>query len=330
MRVSNTPGKCLSGGLILVVIWAATPLLLAGEPGARMSMESSGDQVQAVEQGDHTLRGADTCLKCHDEDNEYPVFPIFKTKHAVAADERTPFAGLQCEACHGPGGEHAQRVRSGETRAPILAFGKGSWTPVRDQNRKCLECHENHQRIDWKGSLHEFNDVACASCHRIHTADDPVLDREQQPEVCYTCHLSQRAQFYQSSHHPVREGKMACSACHDPHGDDGTDRLVKANLRETCTGCHAEWRGPYLWEHAPAAEDCTLCHRPHGSNQPSLLKKRPPQLCQQCHSQAGHPSLQYDGSAVSSRSQFALIKGCLNCHFQVHGSNHPSGVKLMR
>jgi hypothetical protein len=33
---------------------------------------------------------------------------------------------------------------------------------------------------------------------------------------------------------------------------------------------------------------------------------------------------------VSSRSQFAVIKGCLNCHFQVHGSNHPSGVKLMR
>ena len=326
----NSRFKKVTGGLILAVMWAAATLLMAMEPEAGMTDETAEAAVLAVEQGDHTRRGADTCLKCHDEDNEYPVYPIFKTKHAVAADERTPFAGLQCEACHGPGDAHTKKPASGESRAPILNFGKDAWTPAKDQNRKCLECHENHQRIDWKGSLHEFNDVACASCHRIHIADDPVLDREQQPEVCYTCHLSQRAQFYQSSHHPVREGKMACSACHDPHGDDGTDRLVKANLRETCTGCHAEWRGPYLWEHAPAAEDCTLCHRPHGSNQPSLLKKRPPQLCQQCHSQAGHPSLQYDGSAVSSRSQFALIKGCLNCHFQVHGSNHPSGVKLMR
>jgi nitrate/TMAO reductase-like tetraheme cytochrome c subunit len=61
-----------------------------------------------------------------------------------------------------------------------------------------------------------------------------------------------------------------------------------------------------------------------------LLKKRPPQLCQQCHSQDRHPSVQYDGSAVTSRSPYALVKGCLNCHFQVHGSNHPSGVKLLR
>jgi hypothetical protein len=25
-----------------------------------------------------------------------------------------------------------------------------------------------------------------------------------------------------------------------------------------------------------------------------------------------------------------LAKSCLNCHSQVHGSNHPSGVKFMR
>jgi DmsE family decaheme c-type cytochrome len=330
MILNSMFGKFIGGGMILVAMWAAAPQLLADEPEARMAIEEAETQIQDVRQGDYTKRGADTCLKCHDEDNEYPVFPIFKTKHAVSADERTPFAGLQCEACHGPGSEHAQRVRSGETRAPILNFGKDSWTPAKEQNRKCLECHENHQRIEWKGSLHESNDVACASCHQIHVANDPVLDNDRQPDVCYQCHRSTRAQFYQYSHHPVREGKMTCSACHDPHGDDGSDRLVKSTLRETCTGCHAEWRGPFLWEHAPATEDCGLCHQPHGSNQPALLKKRPPQLCQQCHSQAGHPSLQYDGNAVSSRSQFTVIKGCLNCHFQVHGSNHPSGVKLMR
>ena len=331
MILNSRLGEYFGRLMILAVLWTAAPLLLAEESGPRMTIEAAETAVQAVEQRDYTLRGADQCLKCHDEDNEYPVFPIFKTKHAVGADERTPFAGLQCEACHGPGEEHAQRVRSGEVRAPILDFGKDSWTPVKDQNRKCLECHENHQRIEWKGSIHETRDVPCASCHQIHIADDPVLDHDKQPDVCYQCHQTQRAQFYQSSHHPVREGKMVCSSCHDPHGDDGSDRLVKASLRETCTGCHAEWRGPFLWEHAPAAEDCTLCHRPHGSNHPSLLKKRPPQLCQQCHSQSGHPSFQLDGSAVTSRNQqYALVKGCLNCHFQVHGSNHPSGVKLLR
>ena len=128
--------------MILAVMWVATPPLLAGEPEPPVTAETADLAVQAVEQGDYTPRGADTCLKCHDEDNEYPVFPIFKTKHAVGADERTPFAGLQCEACHGPGAAHAKRPAGGESRAPILKFVKDSWTPVKDQNRKCLECHE--------------------------------------------------------------------------------------------------------------------------------------------------------------------------------------------
>ena len=67
--------------------------------------------------------------------------------------------------------------------------------------------------------------------------------------------------------------------------------LVKPTVNQTCYTCHAEKRGPFLWEHAPAAEDCTLCHTPHGSVYPSLLTKTPPLLCQQCHSVAGHPSV---------------------------------------
>ena len=39
------------------------------------------------------------------------------------------------------------------------------------------------------------------------------------------------------------------------------------------------------------AEDCSLCHTPHGSVRPALLTKTPPLLCQQCHSAAGHPSV---------------------------------------
>jgi hypothetical protein len=65
-----------------------------------------------------------------------------------------------------------------------------------------------------------------------------------------------------------------------------------------------------------------------------LLKKSPPLLCQQCHSPANHPSFAYtaDGlpGGTSPPSAFLLAGSCTNCHSQVHGSNHPSGVKLMR
>ena len=118
------------------------------------------DQIaQQVLQSPPADKGADTCLKCHDEDNEYPVMPLFKTPHATVADARTPFANEQCESCHGPGGNHMQKVKGDEIKPPILNFGKDAWTPVKIQNERCLACHQNHQRIEWQGSTHEFNQV---------------------------------------------------------------------------------------------------------------------------------------------------------------------------
>jgi DmsE family decaheme c-type cytochrome len=294
------------------------------EAGLPVTLEEKEARLEELAKGKYV--GAGTCLGCHDEDYEPPLFPIFKTKHAVIADARTPFANQQCEACHGPGGTHvkAKKKRGGT----IINFVKNSWTPVKDQNEKCLACHQTHQRIEWKGSTHEFNGLACVSCHSIHVAHDPVRERAEQPRVCLTCHKSEQSELYMASHHPVREGQMACSDCHNVHGEDGTGLLVKTISREKCVSCHAEKRGPFLWEHAPVAEDCTLCHAPHGSNQPALLRKRVPQLCQQCHDPSGHPSVSYNGSKLPS--PFMSVKGCLNCHSAVHGSNHPSGSTLLR
>jgi hypothetical protein len=58
-----------------------------------------------------------------------------------------------------------------------------------------------------------------------------------------------------------------------------------------------------------------------------------PMLCQSCHSQVGHPSgapTAANSLPGGSRSQYALGMNCLNCHSNVHGSNHPSGSTLMR
>ncbi|MET0068077.1 MAG: DmsE family decaheme c-type cytochrome [Candidatus Thiodiazotropha sp.] len=324
----------LSGLLTLfLLLLSISPLLEAADDASmtghpRMTLEEAQQTVERVLSAQPSKKGADTCLKCHDEDNEYPVMPLFKTRHAVAADPRTPFANEQCETCHGPGGEHQVDTREGEVKPPILNFGRKAWTPVKDQNDRCLTCHQNHQRIEWQGSTHEFNEVACADCHRIHVARDPVLQHADQSQVCFDCHANQKAKFFQASHHPVREGQMTCSECHNVHGEDGSGLKIAATMREKCTACHAEKRGPFLWEHEPAAEDCTLCHASHGSNFQALLKKRPPQLCQQCHAPAGHPSVSYNGSRIPS--QFLSVKGCLNCHSQMHGTNHPSGVSPLR
>jgi DmsE family decaheme c-type cytochrome len=111
--------------------------------------------------------------------------------------------------------------------------------------------------------------------------------------------------------------------------------LVKPTVNQTCFSCHADKRGPMLWEHAPVAEDCSLCHSSHGSVRTALLNKTPPLLCQQCHSAAGHPSVARTGAALpgnggAGAAIFLVAGACTNCHTQVHGSNHPAGAMLMR
>jgi len=280
---------------------------------------------------EYSEKGADTCLMCHVEGGDFPVFEIFKTKHANRADKRTPFAGLQCEACHGPGKKHAD---GGGGPDGINSQKPTSFLTPKERNKYCLECHQGGSRIGWHAGAHDSNNLACASCHKIHAERDPVLKTATQPEVCYKCHRRERADFSKPSTHPVRFGKMACSDCHSPHGSNSTGMLIKPTVNQTCYTCHAEKRGPFLWEHAPVAEDCTLCHHPHGSINQARLKKNPPLLCQQCHSVAGHPSVARTPAGLpgggGGGSAFLLAGSCLNCHSQIHGSNHPSGAKLMR
>ncbi len=298
------------------------PAKAAEPPPAPMSMGT-----------EYTDQGADTCLQCHVEGGDFPVFAIFKTKHGNRADKRTPFAPghLQCEACHGPGKKHAD---NGGGPDGINSFKSSSFLTPQQRNKYCLACHENGARIGWHGSVHDSNNVACSDCHKIHAAHDPVLAKATQPEVCYKCHKKERADFSKPSAHPVRFGTMTCTDCHAPHGSNTDALLVKPTVNQTCYTCHAEKRGPFLWEHAPVAEDCTLCHYPHGSVNQWRLKKNPPLLCQQCHSVAGHPSVARTSASLPGGAgggqAFLLAGSCLNCHSQIHGSNNPSGVKLMR
>ena len=142
-----------------------------------------------------------------------------------------------------------------------------------------------------------------------------------------------------TSSHPIREGKVSCSDCHNPHGSNGPTLLAKSTVNETCYTCHAEKRGPFLWEHAPVRENCMNCHEPHGSNHDKMLVAKQPYLCQRCHLNTRHPGTLYDlrntatgetpiGAVTPSNR--AVEHSCKNCHQSVHGSNAPSGAYLGR
>jgi len=86
------------------------------------------------QEANYSREGADTCLACHENE---AVLPLFKGPHANPTDPNGPFGHgqLQCEACHGPTGDHAGRVRRGQERtAPGIIFGANSTTPIDVQN----------------------------------------------------------------------------------------------------------------------------------------------------------------------------------------------------
>ncbi len=309
-------------------------LLLASNATAADSSEISQGRLAADA----------VCTKCHDENEAKPIFSIYQTRHGVLGDERTP----SCTSCHGESKQHLAGAGEGGDKRPPPDFVLGTshttsgYAPsdASAQSGRCLTCHQSGLRTHWTGSQHQINEVACTGCHKIHVPQDTVLNKVEQQTVCFECHKEQRAQVKQFSTHPLDVGKMACTSCHNPHGSVAPKLLAMNTVNETCFQCHADKRGPFLWEHQPVTEDCTNCHTPHGSNISPLLKSRPPFLCDECHN-GPHTSASPFGTAVtgiqgggaapgSSPSTSAAGRACMNCHVMVHGSNSPAGALLHR
>ena len=211
--------------LALSALWPALTFGQDAAPADKAAAEARPAAETKPAALTYSAKGADTCLTCHEGPE---VNDIFHTAHAQPNDARTPFGkgGLQCEACHGPGGNHAKRVKKGETRPSMITFGRTDVTPVGVQNKMCLGCHEQTAAANWHVGPHDTNNVSCAACHDSHKAKDAVLTRATQPEVCYTCHVAERSQFLKAYAHPVRQGKLACSDCHAPHGTTAQKQLV--------------------------------------------------------------------------------------------------------
>ncbi len=286
------------------------------------------DTAQAARK-DLVLKEDAKCTRCHDEEDSPNLLKIGRTKHGTRADGRTP----TCTTCHGESDSHINVPKGAAKRPkPDRYFTKGSHTPPEVQSATCLGCHQGATRMFWANSTHAARDLSCSTCHKIHTDHDKVRDKFTQTEVCFTCHKTQRVDVRKPSRHPILEGKMSCSNCHNPHGSAGPKMMVRENVNDTCYQCHAEKRGPFLWIHPPVAEDCSLCHNPHGTTTASMLKWRVPFLCQQCHeatSHRGNIPTQFTGSGTSGAG-ITLARGCVNCHTNIHGGNNPQNNAASR
>lgn len=312
---------CLRGVTILAVV-AVYSFPSRAARNSELTVASFTNYVQIP---GAKAEGTDVCTTCHED-----VAKDFR--HAFHAQQ-----GVECEQCHGPGSLH---VEGGGDMSKIISYRQRS---AAEANGACLSCHIKDASVrNWMTGRHASNKIRCTDCHQIHgysksasnpkasfdlittsiatSSNDnfiPETEKVIQPswktnENCLGCHQTQRGQMSLPYHHPLREGKMNCADCHDPHGGPTGNNLRTSNINQLCLTCHAQYRGPFAYQHPPVSENCMNCHTPHGSPNTNLLSVSMPALCLQCH--AGH----HDGAGTP------LTDRCTNCHGSIHGSDVPT------
>jgi DmsE family decaheme c-type cytochrome len=277
--------------------------------------------------------GTENCLAtCHEHDQLKLFFDASTMGAQLKKESGMPL--VDCESCHGPGSmaikdltkelveEKARLGIKVECNFKTLIDLKN--LPATAQSLTCLKCHTANATFNlhnWNAGDHAINEVSCFDCHDIHSGPDLKITPLASGKLCFSCHQASQAQFSLPSHHPLREGRVFCVDCHNSHGGLYND-LLQDNVKETCVQCHAEKRGPFLYEHADVTEDCLNCHSPHGSINKNLLKAREPFLCLQCHE--GHRINTETGGSISPERARAFYTRCTDCHSSIHGSDVPS------
>jgi DmsE family decaheme c-type cytochrome len=327
-RSNGFPARTLVAVLALVWGVAVVSAASGGAPPTQTNAASAARSAPAVDKPASLQTtdfvGDETCATCHESEGK----SLQGSLHGKAQNPRTPAAtGHSCETCHGNGKAH---VEDSGNKEKIKRFNVMS---ARESSATCLTCHNRGNHAQWQSSMHNARDLSCTTCHSVHSpkSDHAQLKTKSVIETCASCHKQEATKLLKSGHMPVREGKMDCTSCHNPHGSTNVRMLKTGNwITEACTSCHTEKRGPYLWEHAPVTQNCATCHDPHGSNNDRMLVAKAPMLCQRCHISTRHPPTVYDGSQLTAKSNRLVGRSCVNCHSQIHGSNSPAGNRFLR
>src|SRR5580704_12456383 len=178
----------------------------ATKPDSSKADNKQGKQVLKYERPtDPSLYvGSETCKTCHEDMPSKDFFKNYESSphYATTLDTKKGPEWHGCEACHGPGKAH---VDGGGDKTKIFTFKNAS---AQEISARCMSCHAGGpQHMNAINSIHTQNGVSCISCHSPHMPQTKeFLLAKAQPELCYSCHLQQKAQFEMPFRHRVNEG----------------------------------------------------------------------------------------------------------------------------
>lgn len=193
--------------------------------------------------------GKDLCVTCHDS---YFKLEPDDWAHGPA------YLG-ECRRCHEP---HKSEF------AGLLTV---------KQPDLCYTCHDKSFIQNDSMHSHLPQDVQCSACHDPHAAGNRLLLVDSR-----TIRRRTRDMKISRSAHNMW-GQDTCEKCHDTQHAN----VLRQDVDKHCLDCHgdsiqAQSDTPGLHE-AVKQGSCTVCHTPHKSSRPYLMRTSGEKVCYQCH-----------------------------------------------
>ena len=199
-----------------------------------------------------------------------------KTDSAQPQDMVFREAGVNCEMCHGPSGQHVAAITEGKTYAkraidPPVEFGKLGY---REYVAICAQCHMQSATRE-RGAHGEWNYSEDGDSFVRRHAARPLAEFSGRAfykdgrlrETTFIAEALMRSACY-------RRGQVHCGHCHDPHPADAAENPTSLKYRakpdQMCLQCHASYsvRIEQHTHHPTSSEGsrCVNCHMPRIMN----------------------------------------------------------------
>ena len=180
------------------------------------------------------------CMECHATYIETLPPPSNRYSHMGIV------LGIQCEKCHGPGGEHVQR----ETAKSGVSSGSAILNPARFPRERqmdlCAWCHAGHGET----LLPTFSYKPGEPLERYIRQPRPI------PNAPVDVHGNQVEMLRESR--CFQASTMTCLTCHDSHAQQHD----LAGFSRTCMSCHKQDSATFLKPDHPVSNNCIDCHMP--------------------------------------------------------------------
>lgn len=212
-------------------------------------------------------------------------------------DELKAMTNIQCENCHGPGGEH---------------FGQADRISVSTSSGDCGQCHDSEpyhtKNTEWNLSRHSVatryptgeGRSSCVACHS---------------GVGFIDHINGLARNELRTEWEA----IVCATCHDPHAGDSPHQLRGVDEVKLMNGATVEGGG-----NGRICMNCHISRRDAESYVTEYHGHYGPHHGPQTDMLAGTNAIEYGQDIPSSGHLYAAKDTCATCHMQELGRNDPA------